>query len=663
MKKVKSENITTFKKQKTLNLNEAVSCYKKGLKALNFNAAIPSETIPDASASLSLMQSLDFLKLIADTYVKIAEVNEDNKNKIYTETLHKALDYYNVTAGIIQNARKEISSEESKIKLVELEQATFQKMIHTAYKTYEIDGNQDIMEFAFKNAERIKASSVFDKLSDELAKNNSLIPDSLIELEKTLNYSITKNNELLYTLSHTENPDSLEIASTDSVLFQLKKQREELNQHLEQNYSNFYNLKYADLLFGISDIQQKLKTNEVVLEYVLNENDSLPELYTFFISPGSARFIKVETEPEFITSIEKSFRFMSNPRYMFTRNEDSKEFCTASNYLYRKLILPFEKEIKDKKLLVIPDGKLSYIAFDALLEELPDTAKTINFTQLKYLIRKNNINYSYSANLLFKFNKPKHKSRNQVLAFAPEYSRDTFTFDNQKLTLAPLPGIQKEVDLIAKAIKTKLFKGADASELNFRKNSENYNVLHLAMHAFIDDSQPAYSRLAFFQNDNENAENNGWLNTADIYNLNLNARMTVLSACNTGSGTLRKGEGVMSLARGFLYAGCPTIVMTLWEVEDNAGTKIMASFYKNLKKGRAVDEALRLAKLEYLENANPRTAHPHYWLGYVSIGDDTPLFRSYDFYFFGLLIIALAGVITDQIVRALKSRKKRTEKK
>ncbi len=631
------------------------------MQALNFDIEIPSESIPDASTSLSLLQSLDFLKLIADTYVKIAEVNEDNKNYQYAETLHKALDYYNITAGIIQNARKEISSEESKIKLVELEQATFQKMIHTAYKTYEVEKNQEIMEFAFKNAERIKASSVFDRLSDELAKNNSLIPDSLIELERTLNYSITKNNELLYNLKQNEQSDSLEIANADSALFQLKKQREELNQYLEQNYSNFYNLKYADLLLGVSNIQQKLKGNEVVLEYILNETDSLPELYTFFISPGSARFIKVKTDPEFMSSIEKTFRFMSNPRYMFTRNEDSKEFCTASYYLYQKLIFPFEKEIKDKKILVIPDGKLSYIAFDALLEELPDTAKPVNFAQLKYLILKNNINYSYSANLLFQFNRPKHKTQNKVLAFAPEYSKDTFTFDNQKLTLMPLPGIQKEVDLISKELKTKLFKGSDASEINFRKNSNNFNILHLAMHAFIDDSQPAYSRLAFFQNSNEDAENNGWLNTADIYNLDLNARLTVLSACNTGSGTLRKGEGVMSLARGFLYAGCPTIVMTLWEVEDNAGTKIMESFYKNLRKGRAVDEALRLSKLEYLENANPRTAHPHYWLGYVSIGDNTPLFRSYDLYFFGLLIAAITAIIIDQILRALKARKKRTE--
>ena len=115
----------------------------------------------------------------------------------------------------------------------------------------------------------------------------------------------------------------------------------------------------------------------------------------------------------------------------------------------------------------------------------------------------------------------------------------------------------------------------------------------------------------------------------------------------------------MSLARGFLYAGCPSIVMTLWEAEDNAGTKIMSSFYKFLKKGKAKDEALRMAKLEYLSEANPRLAHPHYWLGYVSIGDNSPLYRSYDFYFFSLLILAFIGIATEQILRIKKARKKR----
>jgi len=270
------------------------------------------------------------------------------------------------------------------------------------------------------------------------------------------------------------------------------------------------------------------------------------------------------------------------------------------------------------------------------------------------LIRKNTINYAYSANLLYDFKGSRNDKVNKVLAFAPEYKTDTINFNNDRLILMPLPGTTKEVDLISRQIKTKTFKGSDATELNFRRYCKDCNILHLAMHAFINDSLPAFSRFAFTQNTGDTRENDGWLNTADIYNLDLNCNLTVLSACNTGSGNLKQGEGVMSLARGFIYAGCPAIIMTLWEVEDNAGTLIMSSFYHNLKAGKSKDEALRLSKLEYLENANPRTAHPHYWLGYVSIGDNSPLFRSNDFYFFVILIIILFGIMIDQLIRIKK---------
>ncbi|MCF6359049.1 MAG: CHAT domain-containing protein, partial [Draconibacterium sp.] len=149
------------------------------------------------------------------------------------------------------------------------------------------------------------------------------------------------------------------------------------------------------------------------------------------------------------------------------------------------------------------------------------------------------------------------------------------------------------------------------------------------------------------------------LSSAEIYLIKNKANLVVLSACNTGSGQLKKGEGIMSLARGFFYAGCPSIIMSLWEVEDQSGTQIMGSFYKNLKKGKTKDESLRQAKLEYLEGANSRRAHPHYWLGYVCIGDNSPLYKSYDFYFFSLLILLLIGISIDQTLRIKKARKKR----
>jgi CHAT domain-containing protein len=345
---------------------------------------------------------------------------------------------------------------------------------------------------------------------------------------------------------------------------------------------------------------------------------------------------------------------------MFTKNKDSKQFCIVSNQLYKNLILPFKNQIQHKKLIIIPDGKLSYIPFDALLVNLPDTLTTIEFNKLSYLIRDYCINYSNSVNLFFKQKLPDEKTFKKAIAFAPEYKDgETIKVANQYLSLIPLPGVQKEVEEIAKVIKTKIFKGENATEENFRNNVEKYDILHLAMHAFINDSLPAFSNLAFTRTESEDPTKNGLLNTMDIYNFKLNARLTVLSACNTGSGQLRRGEGIMSLARGFFYAGCPSVIMSLWEVEDLSGTQIITSFYKNLKKGKDKDESLRLAKLEYLKSVNSRRAHPHYWLGFVSIGDNSALYLSYDFYFFILLILALSGIGIDQAIRIKKARKKR----
>jgi len=655
---VETKDIEAFRSRKAGNLTTAINYYLKGIEALGMDADGLSDAVYSIENTYSLTQSLELLNLIANAYAQIFDIYANTTHPQKKESIEKALEYYEVTADIIQQARKQLYSDESKIQLSELEGATFAKIVQTAYKATAIEPDPRIIEFAFINAERMKASSVFDRLSDQLARENSLVPDSLTELERSLNYSITSQNEKLFDLRRSENSESAEIAATDSVLFELKKQRDELIQYLENHYSDYYELKYADAAISPRTVLQNLKGNEALIEYVLNETDSVPELYAFLFTAGKLSFHKIDIDSSFIRSIEETFRFMSNPAYLFTRNESSRAFCAESHNLYLKLIHPFENRIQNKKITIIPDGKISYVPFDALLTAMPDTSGLVQFNQLPYLIKENAVNYAYSANLLFKFNQTGRKAKKRLLAFAPRYHSDTVVFENEKLILAPLPGVQREVDLIAEKIRIDLYRNEDATEKKFRAQSKNYDILHLAMHAFINDSLPAFSRFAFSQNGSNQPLNDGWLNTADIYNLDLNARLTVLSACNTGTGNLRKGEGVMSLARGFLYAGCPTIVMTLWEVEDNAGTQIMSAFYQNLKKGRPSDEALRLAKLHYLENASPRMAHPHYWLGYVNIGNAQPLFRSYDFYFFGLLVLALAGIAADQFIRMKRVRKK-----
>ena len=140
--------------------------------------------------------------------------------------------------------------------------------------------------------------------------------------------------------------------------------------------------------------------------------------------------------------------------------------------------------------------------------------------------------------------------------------------------------------------------------------------------------------------------------------MNFNGELAVLSACNTGTGKLEQGEGIMSLARGFIYSGIPSIVMTLWTVEDQPSAELITAFYQYLAKGMPKPVAMNNAKMDYLNQAGPLEAHPYFWAGYVNIGDISPLSINTRnpllTYLWGLLIIPVLMVIV-----ILKRRKKR----
>ncbi|MCK4343792.1 MAG: CHAT domain-containing protein, partial [Bacteroidales bacterium] len=300
-----------------------------------------------------------------------------------------------------------------------------------------------------------------------------------------------------------------------------------------------------------------------------------------------------------------------------------------------------------KKLIIIPDGKLAFIPFEVLLSRFPGD-KSFNYSSLPYLIRDYTINYSYSATLLFAGTSPDKIPGNKLLAFAPAYEYgDTKNSNVEELyrtyniggELLPLLGTKNEVNIISGLVRGDVFSGVKATEKNLKSLQAGYKILHLALHTFIDNENPMYSKLVFTQ-DGDTTED-GLLNTWEIYNMDLNAEMVVLSACNTGSGKLRRGEGIISLARGFKYAGVPGIVMTLWSVGDDSSADLMGSFYKYLSRSNRKDEALRYAKLDYLESVSPTEAHPYFWAGYVTIGDAKPVLKKKNI----LLKSIIAGTI------------------
>lgn len=155
---------------------------------------------------------------------------------------------------------------------------------------------------------------------------------------------------------------------------------------------------------------------------------------------------------------------------------------------------------------------------------------------------------------------------------------------------------------------------------NFEQYVQQYDILHLAMHGIIDRDNPLNSRLVFSTNSSKQPY---LLTPATIYGQQLNNGLAVLSACNSGIGKLEATEGIMSLARAFTFAGCRSLVMSLWSLDDKSTAKIMKNFYANLKAGKPKDVALQQAKLSYLSSSNLDLDHyaPFYWGAFVAIGN------------------------------------------
>jgi CHAT domain-containing protein len=240
------------------------------------------------------------------------------------------------------------------------------------------------------------------------------------------------------------------------------------------------------------------------------------------------------------------------------------------------------------------------------------------------------ISYAYSATLLSESERTRPAFRNRTLAFAPSYDNpvflDSISVNRQpeKGALADLVYAREEADFVSDITSGISYLGKSATKDIYEKEAGNYDILHMAMHTVIKSLDPVNSGMIFA----ESGSANSYLRPFEIYNVPLNSKMVVLSSCNTGTGTLFAGEGVLSLARGFIFSGSRSVVMSLWEVDDREGTEIMKGFYRNLKSGKQKSESLRNARLDYLKNADMLRAHPYYWSTLVNYGDDAPLYVS-----------------------------------
>jgi CHAT domain-containing protein len=221
---------------------------------------------------------------------------------------------------------------------------------------------------------------------------------------------------------------------------------------------------------------------------------------------------------------------------------------------------------------------------------------------------------------------------NSLVAFAPSYNGridvDSLMKSRQSRvsTLYDLKYARTEAEYVADLTGGRLYLDNEARESVFKTVAAEYDIIHLAMHTLLNDQDPMHSKMIFSQ-DNDSPED-GNLNTWEVYGIPLKAKMVILSSCNTGSGALHSGEGILSLARGFVYSGSRSVVMSMWEIEDRSGAEIVNKYYRNIRHGASKSKALRKARLDYLRNSDMLRSHPYFWASLVIYGNNTPIYFS-----------------------------------
>jgi CHAT domain-containing protein len=615
------------------NPGAAAESIQKALIALvpDFNDSNPQSN--PALAEVTIM--VEFLETLKEKG-KAFEMISARNNEAWPLII--SMNTFELATESIDHMRMGYQSEESKLFLSENQNAIFHDAIRVCYKLYQITEDDKYLEKALYFAEKNKAANLLASIREIGAREFGRIPAPLIEKEVDLKRQKAVYTEYVYEEYRKIEPDLEKVSLWQQNLFSLNQEYAELIQILEKNYPDYFRLKYNTSVSGVNEIRKSLGRNDALIEYSLSDS----VIYIFYITRTSLKVFEQEISDEFRENIDNILEIFENKRFSSGATNDFRVFTNSSYQLYNILIKPLENLLEGRNLIIIPDGILSYLPFELLISELPAHPSPA-YSSLPFLLKKHPVSYAHSATLLNEYAATSAKRGGRLMAFAPKYESNGEPIPDilnsrsrYRDNLKPLPASRVEVKNILSLAGGKLWIDEEATEKNFKQNAPDYKILHLAMHTLIDDLNPMFSKLVFTQ-DKDSIED-GLLNTFEIYNLSLKASMAVLSSCKSGWGKFQTGEGVLSLARGFLYAGVPSIVMTLWEIEDQSSADVMTLFYKHLKKGKRKDEALRLAKLEFLSNADMLKSHPYFWGGYVAIGDTSPVFYNRN------LLIGLSGV-------------------
>jgi CHAT domain-containing protein len=532
-----------------------------------------------------------------------------------------ALSSFQRTIALATRIRKGFDSDEAKLFLVENLYPVFEETLAAIDTLYQHTQDPVYLQQAFEVMEKGKAAVLAEALREVRVKAIAGIDPALLEKEQALKQEVAR---MLIRLLTDVGSDST-LQAMRYHLNQAQISLAKLQESLEAN-PNYYALKYGSPPAALPALHQYLKQKgAALLSYHYGEKD----LFIFAAFGGKNLFVKVPHDPMFSDALKQ----VRKATFQFQRGAAYPDIPIWLHVIYRQLWEPVAGLVENSdRLIILPDGPLSFFSFDLLVPQI---------SPLVYMIEQRSVSYAFSGGLLLEAaSREEGKAIGEILAMAPFAGKGGRTIRSDAKKLYPLAYSRAEIENIG----GKLYFSDQATKDLFMEEvaSGGYGILHLATHASAEDERPF---IAFFPNDTLQ-ESSYKLFTNELYDLKLETvRLVVLSACRASDGKLVRGEGVLSLARAFAHAGCPAIISTLWNADDEATAFIATKLHAYLKAGYEKDDALRKAKLDYLDKKGKGT-EPYYWANFILIGESENLYPLQFIYWMlgiGLLLVLLLG--------------------
>ncbi len=602
----------------------------------NHWTANPTEEMK-VSSLIYLLEALTAKgELLQDKFLETQEV----------KYLEGALHTQEVAIGVLERIKNTQISEGSKLFWTTRTRSLIESSIETAVSLATLKEDKTYLETAFNFSEKSKALLLLSSLFDQESISFSRVPNEIIEQEKYLKGRI---NEYRGKINNEEKRCGQVRASLLSLFKgELKSTQEEYDLFLDRvknEYPEYYGLKFDPEIASVSEIQQQLLDDDTQLLSYFTGNNAI---IVFAISKNGVTVRSIQDPDQHITAASALFENISAPVERAKNPQESyEEFSRLAHELYNTLIAPELKANALKRLIIIPDGSLAYLPFEMLLTQPAPAAR--NYKTLSYLLKDQAISYSQSASIRI-LAENLDGTHSTYMGFAPSYEASNSNGIRQGLS--SLKHNTSEVNYAKNLFGGNSWVGNSVSEELLKQHSAKAGILHLAMHGEVEDEHPLLSKLYF----NPSEAEDGLLHTYEIYNLNIPSQLVILSACNTATGKLESGEGILSLERAFQYAGSKSLLSTLWTVDDAASAEITQYFLAHLDLGKPKDIALQEAKLQFIDNASPEKLAPFYWSSFKLTGTTQVFSEEHHLWY----IWPIAGVIFAIFLVLFYRRKQRT---